>query len=55
MIYLVGGPPRCGKTTAARRLAERLCCSRLPVDYLTTALMGYRGRRRLSCQVSIAV
>ena len=41
MIYLIGGPPRCGKTTVAKRLAERLCCSRLPVDYLTTALMGY--------------
>jgi 2-phosphoglycerate kinase len=41
MIYLIGGPPRCGKTTVAKRLAERLCCSRLPVDYLTTAFMGY--------------
>jgi 2-phosphoglycerate kinase len=41
MIYLIGGPPRCGKTTVAMRLAHTLNCSRLPVDYLTTAFMNY--------------
>lgn len=41
MIYLIGGPPRCGKTTAARRLARQLGCSSLPGDWLTQAFSMY--------------
>lgn len=41
MIYLIGGPPRCGKTTLARRLATETNCSWFPVDYLSTAVSNY--------------
>jgi hypothetical protein len=41
MLYLIGGAPRCGKTTVARQLAQALCCSRVPADYLGTAFTNY--------------
>jgi 2-phosphoglycerate kinase len=41
MLYLIGGAPRCGKTTVARQLAQVLCCSRVPTDYLGTAFTNY--------------
>lgn len=41
MIYLIGGPPRCGKTTLARQFAEQVQCSWFPVDYLSTVIEGY--------------
>jgi 2-phosphoglycerate kinase len=41
MLYLIGGPPRCGKTTVAKRLAAALGCSRVPADYLSTAFTNY--------------
>jgi 2-phosphoglycerate kinase len=41
MLYLIGGAPRCGKTTLARHLAQALCCSHVPVDYLGTAFANY--------------
>ena len=41
MLYLIGGAPRCGKTTVARQLAQRQCCSRLAADYLGTAFTNY--------------
>lgn len=37
MIYLIGGPPRCGKTTVARRLAGVVGCPWVQTDYLETA------------------
>ena len=41
MIYLIGGPPRCGKTTLARLMAKSTGCSWFPVDYLSTAISNY--------------
>lgn len=41
MVYLIGGPPRCGKTTLARRLARRLGCSWVAGDWLTQAFSMY--------------
>jgi 2-phosphoglycerate kinase len=41
MLYLIGGAPRCGKTTLARHLAQALGCSHVPVDYLGTAFANY--------------
>jgi hypothetical protein len=41
MLYLIGGAPRCGKTTVARQLARARCCSRVPADYLGTAFTNY--------------
>jgi 2-phosphoglycerate kinase len=40
-LYLIGGAPRCGKTTLARRLAQALGCSHVPADYLGTAFANY--------------
>jgi 2-phosphoglycerate kinase len=41
MIYLIGGPPRCGKTKAAQRLAALLPCSWVSVDSLATVIAAY--------------
>jgi 2-phosphoglycerate kinase len=41
MIYLIGGPPRCGKTTLARRLAGLTGASVVPVDYLGSVVYHY--------------
>ena len=41
MIYLIGGPPRCGKTTLARELSKRLVIPYVPADYLTSAISPY--------------
>jgi 2-phosphoglycerate kinase len=41
MIFLIGGPPRCGKTTLAGKLAAALGCSWLPCDYLGSAISRY--------------
>ena len=41
MIYLIGGPPRCGKTTAARQLAGVLNCCWVEGDWLTQAFSTY--------------
>ncbi len=39
MIYLIGGPPRCGKTTAAKLLAKKTKISFLPADYIASVVM----------------
>jgi 2-phosphoglycerate kinase len=41
MIYLIGGVPRCGKTTLARTLSKKLGISMVPADYLNSAAMAY--------------
>lgn len=41
LIYLIGGPPRCGKTIIARRLQQILGCSYVPSDYLGAAISRY--------------
>ena len=41
MIYLIGGPPRCGKTTLARRLAKVAGCSWIQGDWLGQAFSAY--------------
>ena len=45
MMYLIGGPPRCGKTTVARALAPRLGCSWVPIDYLESVVYHYLPER----------
>jgi len=44
MIYLIGGPPRCGKTTVAKRLANLLRCSMISGDWLEGIASRYVGR-----------
>ncbi len=41
MIYLIGGPPRCGKTTVARRLASAVGCPWVQTDWLESAFSAY--------------
>ena len=41
MIYLIGGPPRCGKTTLARALSKKLDISYIPADYLMSVISPY--------------
>ncbi len=41
MIYLIGGPPRCGKTTLARRLARVTGAPLLTIDHLEGAVYHY--------------
>ncbi|MEI6478158.1 MAG: hypothetical protein WCO52_04185 [bacterium] len=44
MIYLIGGPPRCGKTTLARELSRRLAIPYVPADYLMSVITPYIPR-----------
>ncbi len=41
MIYLIGGPPRCGKSTAARRVSEATGACWFPADYVGSMITGY--------------
>ncbi len=41
MIYLIGGPPRCGKTTVAHRLAQRTGAACLSLDYIQSVVYHY--------------
>jgi 2-phosphoglycerate kinase len=41
VIYLIGGAPRCGKTTIAQALANERGCSLMPTDYLMSAFNRY--------------
>lgn len=41
MIYLVGGPPRGGKTTLARALSKEKGIPYVPVDYLMSTIYPY--------------
>ena len=40
-VYLIGGAPRCGKTTVARQLAHATGSPWLQTDYLETAFAAY--------------
>ncbi len=41
MIYLIGGPPRCGKTTVARRLAAATGSAWVQADWLEQGFSAY--------------
>ena len=41
MIYLIGGSPRCGKTTVAKKLALKSHTPWFPADYLASAVSQY--------------
>lgn len=40
MIYLIGGPPRCGKTTVAKLLAQKLSIPWLSADTLESIVLA---------------
>ena len=47
MIYLIGGPPRCGKTTLAKRLSKRLKISWISTDTLENVAGAYWTKEEL--------
>ena len=45
MIYLIGGAPRCGKTTIAQTLSRKLRISWIASDTLESIAMAYTSRK----------
>lgn len=43
MIYLIGWTPRCGKTTLAKLLSQRLWISYIQTDYIASAIQSKRS------------
>ena len=41
MIYLIGGPPRCGKTTLARTFAEKNKIPFFSIDHISSMISPY--------------
>lgn len=41
MIYLIGGPPRSGKSTLAHKLSRKLRCPEISVDWLRSVVLPY--------------
>jgi len=53
MIYLIGGAPRCGKTTLARKISNELEISMLPADYIKSAVSNYIPKEELSSKLPV--
>lgn len=47
MVILIGGPPRCGKTTLARSVAKRLDIPYFSIDHLSVVIGPYIPSDRL--------
>jgi 2-phosphoglycerate kinase len=41
MIYLIGGPPRCGKTTLAEALSRKISIPYFALDHMTSMISPY--------------
>ena len=48
MIYLIGGPPKCGKTTLAKRLSKSLGIPWVSTDTLQCVIKPYINRKDFS-------
>jgi 2-phosphoglycerate kinase len=47
MIYLIGGPPKCGKTTLAKKLSKSLGISWVSTDTLENVIKPYLNKKDL--------
>lgn len=47
MIYLIGGPPKCGKTTLAKKLSKSLRVSWVSTDTLENVIKPYLNKKDL--------
>lgn len=50
MIYLIGGPPRCGKTTLAKKLGQKYGISWISADALQHIVWTYTPNEKRSAQ-----
>lgn len=48
MIYLIGGPPKCGKTTLAKKLAQEHGISWISADTLQNIAWAYTPKEKHS-------
>ena len=48
MIYLIGGPPKCGKTTLAKKLSKELEIPWISVDTLQSVVYAYTNKKEIS-------
>lgn len=46
MLYLIGGPPRCGKTTMSARLAKELQVPYFSIDHIASVIPPYIAPER---------
>ena len=46
MLYLIGGPPRCGKTTLSAALAKKLQIPYLSIDHIASVIPPYIAPER---------
>jgi 2-phosphoglycerate kinase len=55
MIYLIGGPPRCGKTTLAALLSQKTGLPYFPLDHLTSLISPYIEKRKRGQQLPLLI
>ena len=55
MIYLIGGPPRGGKTTLSEALAKRLSVPYFTLDHVTTLISPYIPEREYATRLPLRV
>lgn len=55
MIYLIGGPPRCGKTTLAEALAKKISFPYFTLDHVTTVVAPYIPEREYAARLPLHV
>ncbi|KKP41149.1 MAG: hypothetical protein UR31_C0036G0007 [Parcubacteria group bacterium GW2011_GWA2_33_14] len=48
MIYLIGGPPKCGKTTLSKKLSKKLGIPWISADTLQTIAKEYTNKKDIS-------
>jgi len=48
MIYLIGGPPKCGKTTLAKKLSSTLKIPRISTDALQSVVQAYTPKAQIA-------